>query len=93
MKSDKQREEVRDEERERALREHVKALRLGHGANCSSIGSVIDTLFVGALVGGAIFAAVAAALAAEEVTVVGGKPPREGESREDGKTGRADGPG
>jgi hypothetical protein len=89
MKSD----EEREEEREKALREHVKALRLGHGANCSSIGSVIDTLFVGALVGGAIFAAVAAALATEEVTVVGAKPRQDRDSKEDGKAGRADGPG
>jgi hypothetical protein len=77
--------------REEELREHVKALRLGHGANCSSIGSVIDTLFVGALVGGAIFAAVAAALATEEVTVVGPRPHAEEDSQEDAKAGRADG--
>jgi hypothetical protein len=51
--------------------EHVRAVRLGHGANCSSIGSVIDTLFIGAAVGGAIFAAICAAMATEEVKVVG----------------------
>lgn len=50
---------------------HIRAVRLGHGANCSSIGSVIDTLFVSALVGGAMFAAIAAALGSETVTVVG----------------------
>jgi hypothetical protein len=44
----------------------VLAIRPGVGANCSSIGSVVDTLFAGAVVGGAIFAAVAAALAAAE---------------------------
>ncbi|MBX3228148.1 MAG: hypothetical protein KIT84_27015 [Labilithrix sp.] len=45
--------------------EHVRAVRLGHGANCSSIGSVVDTLFVTAAVGGAVFAAVCAALEEE----------------------------
>ncbi len=51
--------------------EHVRAVRVGHGANCSSIGSVIDTLFATATLGAAIFAAVAAALSNEEVKVVG----------------------
>jgi hypothetical protein len=51
--------------------EHVRVVRLGHGANCSSVGSVIDTLFATAVVGGAIFAAVAAALGQEKITVVG----------------------
>jgi hypothetical protein len=49
----------------------VRALRPGHGANCSSIGSVVDTLFVTALLGGAIFAAVVAALGHERIEVVG----------------------
>jgi hypothetical protein len=51
--------------------ESVRRVRVGHGANCSSIGSVIDTLFATAALGGAIFAAVAAALAPEPVRVVG----------------------
>lgn len=51
-------------------------VRVGHGANCSSIGSVIDTLFIGATVGGAILAAVCAAMKEEGVTVVG-PPARE----------------
>ena len=46
---------------------HLRAVRLGHGANCSSIGSVIDTLFVGAVASGALFAAIAAALSREAV--------------------------
>jgi hypothetical protein len=50
--------------------EHVRVVRAGHGANCSSIGSVVDTLFVAAVAGGAIFAAVMAALAEEPVRVV-----------------------
>lgn len=42
--------------------EHIRAVRLGHGANCSSVGSVIDTLFLSAAVGSAIFVAVCAAI-------------------------------
>ena len=53
---------------------HVRVVRIGHGANCSSVGSVIDTLFASAVVGGAIFAAIAAALGKENVTIVGEKP-------------------
>ena len=54
--------------------EHLRVLRAGHGANCSSIGSVIDTLFVTALAGGAIFAAVMAALAKEPIRTVDAPP-------------------
>ncbi len=62
-----------DRERETGeLGEHnVRAVRTGHGANCSSIGSVIDTLFATAVVGSAVFAAVLAALKKEAPTVVG----------------------
>jgi hypothetical protein len=49
----------------------VLAVRVGHGANCSSVGSVIDTLFATAAVGSALFAAVLAALAREPITTVG----------------------
>jgi hypothetical protein len=49
----------------------VRAVRIGHGANCSSIGSVVDTLFVSAAVGGAILAAICAAMANEPARVVG----------------------
>ena len=61
-----------EEERQRAQRieKSILTVRVGHGANCSSVGSVIDTLFVSAVVGGAIFAAIAAALAKEKVTEV-----------------------
>lgn len=55
--------------------EHLRAVRLGHGANCSSVGSVIDTLFVGAVVGSALFAAVCAAMNDEPLRVVGEDPP------------------
>jgi hypothetical protein len=50
---------------ERETAKHVRKVRLGHGANCSSVGSVIDTLFATAVVGTAIYAAVAAALERE----------------------------
>jgi hypothetical protein len=50
--------------------EQIRQVRVGHGANCSSIGSVIDTLFATATVGAAVFAAVVAALRNEEVHVV-----------------------
>jgi hypothetical protein len=50
--------------------EQLRQVRLGHGANCSSIGSVVDTLFATATVGAAIFAAIVAALATEPVRVV-----------------------
>jgi hypothetical protein len=55
--------------------ERLVAVRAGHGANCSSIGSVIDTLFATATVGAAVFAAVVAALRREEVKVVTPPPP------------------
>jgi hypothetical protein len=64
--------------------EHVRAVRVGHGANCSSIGSVIDTLFASAVVGGAIFAAVLAALSTEPVKVVGEGPTKEPDPPEEG---------
>ena len=51
---------------EKEIAEHVQVVREGHGANCSSIGSVIDTLFVAQVAAGAIFVAVAAALAKSE---------------------------
>jgi hypothetical protein len=62
--------------------EHILVVRAGHGANCSSIGSVIDTLFATATVGAAIFAAVAAALKAEEVSLVSPPPRRVEEGRQ-----------
>jgi hypothetical protein len=60
-----------DKRKEPLLAEHIRAVRWGQGANCSSIGSVIDTLFVGSLIGGALFAAVAAAVAREAPRTVG----------------------
>jgi hypothetical protein len=63
--------------------EQVRQVRLGHGANCSSIGSVVDTLFATAAIGGAIFAAVVAALSSEPIRVVPGADEREGEGGPD----------
>jgi radical SAM protein with 4Fe4S-binding SPASM domain len=40
----------------------VRALRLGHGANCSSLGSAVDLLFLSATALTAVFAGLAAAL-------------------------------
>jgi hypothetical protein len=61
-------------DRERPSRpeaEHVVVVRVGHGANCSSIGSVVDTLFATATIGAAVLAAIVAALRSEGVKVVG----------------------
>jgi hypothetical protein len=51
--------------------ESLLRVRTGHGANCSSVGSVVDTLFASAAVGSALFAAIVAALQSEPVRVVG----------------------
>jgi len=68
--------DARDAADVRDVREdHVRSVRLGHGANCSSVGSVIDTLFLGAALGGMVFAAVCAAMKVEGITVVGNRPP------------------
>lgn len=55
----------------------VLAVREGPSANCSSIGSVVDTLFVAATVGGALFVAVAAAVERERdaVRIIGAAAP------------------
>jgi len=82
-------------ERERVLRDHIQSVRLGHGANCSSIGSVVDTLFASAVVTGAIFAAVCAALAREKITVVGStaKPAEPAETSGTAKSEEREPPG
>jgi hypothetical protein len=54
--------------------ENIRTVRIGHGANCSSVGSVIDTLFLASAVGGAIFAAVCAALRDEPARIAGAQP-------------------
>ena len=45
-----------------ALPEGILAVRRGPGANCSSIGSVIDLLFASAVLAGVVYAAIAASL-------------------------------
>jgi hypothetical protein len=67
----------------------LRTVRTGHGGNCSSIGSVIDTLFASAVVGGALFAAIAAALACEGVTEV--RRPRAPLDRKPDPEGAAEG--
>ena len=52
----------------------LRVVRVGHGGNCSSVGSVIDTLFLSAAAGGAVFAAICAAMENEEITVVNEGP-------------------
>ena len=64
-----------DDESRDPLPEGVRCVRLGHGANCSSIGSVVDTLFATAAVSAAVFAAVVAALSRETVTTTRGNEP------------------
>jgi hypothetical protein len=58
-------------ESDKTLEKGMRAVRVGHGGNCSSVGSVIDTLFVGAAAGGVVFAAILAAMKEEGVRVVG----------------------
>ncbi len=55
------------------IEQGLLAVREGPSANCSSIGSVVDTLFVTAVAGGALFVAVAAAIQREkdDVRIVG----------------------
>ena len=65
---------------------HVRAVRPGHGANCSSLGSVVDTLFATATVSAALFAAVVAALAKEPVKTIPAK--RESAGSKAGGDGR-----
>jgi len=62
---------------------HLRAARIGHGANCSSVGSVVDTLFLSAALGGAMFAALCAAMQSEPVRVVGAKEKDDTKSDED----------
>jgi hypothetical protein len=46
--------------------EGILVVRRGPGANCSSIGSAVELLFLSATVGAAVLAAIAAAVAPEE---------------------------
>jgi hypothetical protein len=50
----------------------VLAIRRGPGANCSSIGSVIDMLFGAVVVSGMLYAGVVVALGDRKVQQVGG---------------------
>ncbi len=46
-------------------------VRIGHGANCSSIGSAVDVLFASSVVATAILAAVMSSLEREAVELAG----------------------
>jgi hypothetical protein len=81
--SDDEASKAVDEGRAARIADGILVVREGHGANCSSIGSVIDTLFATAVVGGAVLAAVAAALAREKVRVVGGAGSRDVPGKDD----------
>ena len=52
----------------------VLAVRALPGANCSSVGSVIDLLFAAGTVSGVLLLAVTVALSQEKVEVVGEEP-------------------
>ena len=65
-----------------ALPAGVLAVRSGPGANCSSIGSVVDVLFGAAVVGGALYALIAATLAEREESERG-RPPASSARRDE----------
>ena len=68
----------------RAVTHGVLAIRRGPGANCSSIGSVVDILFGAAVLGGAVYAAIAASLRDRPLRVIGVAHPNEDPSSEKG---------
>jgi hypothetical protein len=53
----------------------VLAVRAGPGANCSSIGSVVDILFGTAVAAGLAYALIATSLGDEKVEIVNPPPP------------------
>jgi len=59
------------------LPDGVLAVRRGPGANCSSIGSVVDLLFATVVTAGVVYAFVAAALPEQEPPVEEKPPPEE----------------
>ncbi|MBK7402569.1 MAG: hypothetical protein IPJ34_41655 [Myxococcales bacterium] len=59
------------------LPDGVLAVRRGPGANCSSIGSVVDLLFATVVTAGVVYAFVAAALPEQETPVEEKPPPEE----------------
>jgi hypothetical protein len=69
----------------------ILVVRKGPGANCSSIGSALDVLFLSAVAAGVILASVAAALGehARAPKPPGAQGPRDGEaSKEEGPDAR-----
>ena len=55
--------------------EEILTLRRGPGANCSSIGSALDVLFLSATLAGVILVSVAAAFGGERGREAEGDPP------------------
>lgn len=53
----------------------ILVVRRGPGANCSSIGSVLDMLFLSAVAGGALLVGVAAALGEPRASAASREPP------------------
>jgi hypothetical protein len=78
------------EERSARIEKGIRTIREGHGANCSSIGSVIDTIFASAVLGGTIFAAVVASLGQERIRVVGTRAEPDASSAPPSPTPRPD---
>jgi hypothetical protein len=62
--------------------DEILSVRRGPGANCSSIGSALDLLFLSATIAGAVFAGIAAALGDEGSA----DPQRTGEPAPAGET-------
>lgn len=68
--------------------DEILAVRRGPGANCSSIGSALDLLFVSATLAGVVMAGIAAALGKDEGEDGKAAPrPREGQTKEGGDAG------
>lgn len=77
------------DERPLPLPAGILAVRAGHGANCSSVGSVVDLLFAASVGAGALLVAITAALAERENAGASTHPPSAG----DGAAGQpTDGP-
>ncbi len=81
-------EAAREEEAPEAFPvDEIVCVRRGPGANCSSVGSALDVLFVTAVAAGAILVAVSAALAEKRPARAAGEPaskPVEGDHEEPG---------
>lgn len=64
--------------------DEILAVRRGPGANCSSVGSALDLLFLSAVAAGVVMAGVAAAFGGERSNDEGAARERDGERDEGG---------